>query len=154
LLTSIESVDEETLADYKITLHGIKGTSYYIFAQNVGSLAEALEKASAAGDFAYVSEHHPAFLEAARKLVQDMDDMLAEYDARNPKPKKDEPDRDILLKLLDACKRFDMDDVDAAMDEIEQYQYESDGGLAAWLRGAVDLMNFGEITDKLSDLGE
>jgi HPt (histidine-containing phosphotransfer) domain-containing protein len=154
MLLTIEAVEEETLADYKITVHGIKGTSYYIFAQQVGRLAEALEKASAAGDFAFASEHNPEFLETAWKLVKDIEEMLLAYDAENPKPTKQKPDAEALAKVLDACQRFDMDDLDTAMDEIEQYQYVNDDGLVEWLRETVDLMDMTQIIDRLSNLGE
>jgi len=43
-----------------------------------------------------------------------------------------------------------MDGVDAAMAEIEDYEYKSDGGLAAWLRENVDQMNFVQINERLS----
>ena len=149
MLMTIETVDEDSLADYKITVHGIKGTSYYIFADQVGKLAEALETASAAGDLDYVREHNMAFHEATWKLIGDLEDMLRVYDSEHPKPIKIRPDAQSLAKLLDACRRYDMDDVDAAMAEIEQYQYEADDGLALWLRGAADMMELQQIADKL-----
>jgi len=40
--------------------------------------------------------------------------------------------------------------VDAAMEEIESFEYESGGELAAWLRTNVDNMNFKLIIEKLS----
>jgi CheY-like chemotaxis protein len=153
MLRSIETVSENSLSSYKITVHGIKGTSYYIFARQVGSLAEALEKASAAGDFSYVSEHNPAFLETAQKLLSDLEGVISAFDAENPRPKKDRPDDKLLLKLLDACQRFDMDDLDSAMEEIERYQYESDGGLAVWLRETANMMDMARIVEKLTDMG-
>jgi len=152
MLASLESVDEKTLSDYKITVHGIKGASMYIYALKVGSLAEALEKASSEGDLDYVVEHNPAFLDSAWQLLNDLEKMIKVFDVANPKPQKAKPDPVVLLKLLDACRRFDMDDVDAAMDEIEMFRYESDDGLADWLRRTVDLMDLSKIAERLSDL--
>jgi hypothetical protein len=123
-----------------------------MFAGPVGAMAQALEKASAGGDFAYVREHNPAFLEVVGKLLGDLDDLLVAFDNENPKPKKLKPDNEALLKLLRACRQFDMDGVDEAMEEIEHYRYESDDGLAAWLREAVDMMELSQIAEKLSDL--
>jgi len=154
MLKSIESVSKESLAKYKVTVHGIKGTSYYIFAQKVGHMAESLEKASSAGDFSYVSEHNPAFLKLAWKLINDLDETLKALDAENPKPVKPRPDRAILIRLRDACRRFDMDNLDAAMEEIEQYRYESDDGLVNWLREAVSKMEMTQIVDRLSNFEE
>ena len=151
LLTSIESVDEKKLTAYNRAVHGIKGASYYVFAGQVSHQAEALEKASRAGDFDYVSKQNTVFLETAWKLIGDLNEMLSAYDAENPKPMKPKPERETLLKILEACKRFDMDDLDDAMEEIERYHYESDDGLVDWLREAVYKMNMTQIVDKLTN---
>jgi HPt (histidine-containing phosphotransfer) domain-containing protein len=152
LLLSIETVDESKLKDYKIVVHSIKGTSYYIFADKVGRQAEALEKASVAGDFNYVTENNPGFLVLAWKLIRDLDDMLAIYDAETVKPLKSAPSKEMLLKLRDACKRFDMDGLDEAMEEIGKYRYDSDDGLADWLRETVNKMDMAGIVERLSYL--
>jgi len=153
LLESIADANGADLAEYKKTAHAIKGTSYYIFAEQIARRAEALEKASAAGDEKYVQEHGPDFHKAATKLVRDIEDLIKDYDDENPKPLKDKPDDELLLKLHDACKRFDMDEIDDAMEEMERYRYSSDGGLAETLRSAVNKMDFSEIVACLSALG-
>jgi len=150
LLKTIETAEENKLTDYMKTVHAIKGTSYYIFAEQVGRRAENLEKAAGAGDFQYVVSHHPKFTETAWKLVGDIDELLLAHDNENPKQSKEKPDDEILSKILDASRRFDMDDLDDAMEEIEKYRYESDGGLVEWLRDAVDRMDLTQIVKKLS----
>ena len=150
MLASASSVDLSSLSEYKIYVHGIKGTSYYVFAGQVGKLAEALEAASGANDFDYVSEFNPAFLEISWQLVQDLDALISAYDASNPKPKMEKPDKETLLKLLNACRRFDISALDEAMEALEQYQYESDDGLVDWLREAVSMMDMTHIVEKLS----
>ena len=150
MLEAIETVSEDMLADYKIKVHGIKGTSYDFFATQIGKDAEALEHAATRGDFGYISEHHPAFLKDAHELVEAIEGALRELDAKNPKPKKDKPDSDALSKLLNACKNYDLDAADAAIGEIGKYQYEADDGLADWLREHMDRMDFTEIVERLS----
>jgi hypothetical protein len=80
--------------------------------------------------------------------------VFAALDKENPRPKKDKPDEDQLLKLLSACRNYDMDSADAVMDEIEKFSYESDDGLAYWLRDNIDIVNFKEVEQKLSSLLE
>jgi len=46
LLTSVRGVTEDNLANYAINVHGIKGSSRSIFADNTGNMAEDLEKAA------------------------------------------------------------------------------------------------------------
>jgi len=152
LLEKIKKVRPECLADYAIVVHGIKGASRGICAEMIGDQAEALEQAAKAGDFDFVRANNPAFLAAAKRLVADIDKLFAKMAEKKAKPKKDRPDGETLEKLFIACKNNDMDDVDAAMSELEGYEYALDDGLIAWLRQNVDQMNFTEIQDKLAAL--
>ena len=152
LLESIENVSEDRLADYAITVHGIRGSSLGIFADLVGEAAGRLEKAAKTGDFGYVAAHNRRFLDAAWKLVDDLEGMLQDVDVANCKPIKDKPDDDILSKLRSACEIYDVDGVDEAMRVIANHEYESDGGLAAWLKQNVKSTNYKQIVKKLSDL--
>jgi len=150
-LSEISTVDDDTLGMYKISVHGIKGASYDISAAKVGRMAEDLENAADSGVMGFITDHNPAFLEAAGKLVNDIDGLIAAIAAENPKPKKDKPDEIILAKLAIACENYSMDDVDAAMTELEAYEYEADDGLVDDLRKKVDLMQFRQIVKMLKD---
>jgi len=152
MLDVIESPGENTIDDYKIRVHGIKGTSLDIFAEQVGADAKSLENAAKARDMDFIKENNPAFLEIAWKLVYDIESWIQSLDDENPKPKKDKPDREALLKLLDACRDYDMDGADKAMAEIEEYKYEADDGISDWLRENIDRMNFKEIAEKLGGI--
>jgi hypothetical protein len=145
-------VNKETLSDYAIVVHGLKGSSYGIFADMIAQSAEGLEHAARSGDFHYVQQHNQTFLDATEKLLDDLDAMLAEMDAGDQKPTKDKPDTETLTALLTACENYDMDGVDAAMTTITHYKYDSDDGLVDWLRENVEKMNFAEIKEKLSAL--
>jgi len=152
VIDSMETVSEDTLIDYKIKIHGIKGTSLDIFSDHIGKHAAQLEAAADAGDIGFINNHNPAFLEAARKLTSDLEAMLHDIDARNPKSKRDKPDDELLSSLLAACEGYDIDGVDETMAEIDKYQYESDDGLVDWLREKVDMMSYTQIVEKLSNL--
>ena len=152
LLESMKNVSKDSLDDYAVTVHGIKGSSRGIFADLIGAAAEELEKAARDGDFGYVAAHNSTFLESAWKLIHDLDGLLAAVDAETQKPIKDRPEAAALSKLRAACEGYDMDGVDAAMEEIESSRYESDNGLAAWLRENVDMMNFQQIVEKISSI--
>jgi CheY-like chemotaxis protein len=154
LLEAARVVSLDTLADYAITVHGIKGSSRGILAESVGAKAEALEHAAKAGNFDFVRVNNPEFIEEAGKLIADLENMLGKVSAENPKPHKDKPDPAALKRLLTACSDYDMDEVDVAMAEIEGYVYESDQELVLWLREKVEQMNFPQIIEKLSFLDE
>ena len=149
-----DDLPENGLNNYRIKVHGIKGISLDIYAEQIGKEAAGLEEAAKAADLIYIENNNGAFTEKARKIAADIDAMLSSMDAENPKPKKDKPDNETLLKLYTACKGYDMDGADAAMAEMEKYQYDSDDGLAEWLRDNIDRMNFTQIVKKLSDLSK
>ena len=148
----IKNVSEENLSVYKINVHGIKGTSFGICASDVGDEAALLEKAAASGDMGYINEHNPSFIEMLETLVSDAGEMLTDIDADKLKPKKEKPEIDVLIKLLAACNKYDMDGADAAMREIEKYQYETDNELVYWLRENIDMVNFEETAEKLNSI--
>jgi len=152
MLSLIETNGGAELEGYERAAHSIKGMSRSIFAEQIGEDAAMLEKAAKENDLGYMNKHNSAFLEAVRKLVSELDDVISAIDTENPKPKKEKPDPELLVKLRLACKAYSMDGVDAAMDEIEKYEYTSDNGLAEWLRDKIDKMNFGQIIEKLTDL--
>ena len=152
LLESIERVGNDKLADYAIIVHGIKGSSRGIFADMIGDSAEHLELAAKSGDFNYVNRHNPTFLNAAWKLIHDIEDMLSDINTESPKPVRDKPDDEALSRLLAACKAYNMDGAAAAMAELDGYQYTSDGGLVEWLQKNVKLTNFKQIVERLSGL--
>ncbi|MDR2531873.1 MAG: response regulator [Oscillospiraceae bacterium] len=151
MLDTIENVSEDKLKDYEITVHGIKGSSFDIFAGQIGEEAKRLEEAAKDGDLDYIAEHNPLFLEAARKLICDISNVISAASIETPKPKKDKPDSEALKRLAAACEVYSINEVNAAMEEIEGYRYESDDDLVKWLRDNVDIMNYSQIVQKLSD---
>ena len=150
LLESIETFNKDKLNDYAITVHGIKGAGRGIYAKRIADHAEGLERAAKAGDCSYISENNEAFIDTTRVLIADIRILLSAADAKNVKPVKAEPDKKALSRLLANCQTYDIEGVDAAIADIERYQYESDGGLAEWLVENVKQMNFKQIIEKLS----
>ena len=146
--------DESELKKYKIKVHGIKGISLDIFAEKAGREAKDLEEAAISHNINYIFEHNAAFLDNTRKLLDEIEGLLARVEEENPKQKKEKPDIITLTKLLAACNDYNMDDADAAIDEIEKYQYESYSGLTEWLRENIDIMEFEKVAEKIKTLLE
>jgi len=152
LLEKVKTVSPESLAEYAIMVHGIKGSSLGIVANKVGHQAESLENAAKLNNYDFVSANNPVFLEITWKLIADIKRLLDTINEEKPKQKKDKPDGEMLKMLLAACEKYDMDEVDAAIAEIAAYEYESDDGLAVWLKENVEQMNFQQVVKKLSAL--
>jgi CheY-like chemotaxis protein/anti-sigma regulatory factor (Ser/Thr protein kinase) len=154
MIEKVKSVNSANLADYAIMVHGIKGSSYAICAEEVGKKAEDLENAAKAMDIDFVKDHNPAFIKSLEELISGLTEMLDAMDKENPKPQMARPDKETLGRLLTACRIYDMDGVNAAIDEIERCTYTSDGGLAEWLKEGALTANFEEMLERLSRLIE
>ena len=154
LAETLRDVNEAGLENYTINVHGMKSSCRGIGADAAGFMAEELEQAGKRGDLDFITANNPALLETVAKLITDIENALASVDGNSAtkgsdKPKKDRPDAETLSKLLAACKNYKTEDIDAFMEEIERFEYESDGGLAKWLRENVDQMNYSEIAERL-----
>ena len=152
LIETIKEVNETNLADYAIAVHGLKSSSKGIFAAAAGEKAEALEQAANAGDIDFVNENNSGFIEMILTLISDIESLLAKIDYTNPKPKKDRIDGIILKKLQAAFEQYDMDGIDAAMAEIDEFEYESDNGFVIWLKENILDLTFKQISEKISSL--
>jgi len=150
----INNPGEDNLVNYRINVHGIKGTSLDICAAETGAAAKQLEDAASSGDLEFIKKNNPGFIKNITEFVSKIENMLAALDALNQKPKKDKPDKEMLKRLLDACVKYDMDEADAAMEEMEKYQYSADDGLVSWLRENIDIVNFDEAAGKINSLFE
>jgi len=87
-------------------------------------------------------------------FIDDIDALLTDIDTGKSKPAKDMPDKELLSLLLEACNNYIIDDVETLIEQIDEYRYEADGGLADWLKHNTDLMNYGKIVEKLSEFVE
>jgi signal transduction histidine kinase/CheY-like chemotaxis protein len=154
VLDECSDVREDELPEYKIKVHGIKGASLNIYAEPLAAITFELEKAAACGDFEYVRQHNGSFLESGRELMQRLDELLNLIDRENPKPVKKKPDAAALKKLTDGCELYDIDEVDAAIGELERYSYESqeDNELMEWLKEKLALMQYPEIIARLENI--
>ncbi len=146
LLSSLrECLAAENFEDYAIAIHGIKGSSYGIFALEAGKAAETLEIDAKMKNFDAIRNGHSAFEKIMEALLDHIDKGLSEIDAATGKPAAAVPDPVLLKELREACEAFDMDRVDKAMARLESFRYESGGQLVAWLREQVSNMAFEEI---------
>ena len=151
LLDSIREVGSDSLTDYAVIVHGIKGSSRGILADELGDEAEALENAAVRGDYDYVTANNQRFLDMTLRLFADIEDSLLNYDSKQ-KPVKDKPDSMLLSGFLKACNDFDIDEMDRVMTEMEFFEYTSDDGLTIWLRECLDQGKYKDIQERLSVL--
>jgi HPt (histidine-containing phosphotransfer) domain-containing protein len=147
LLTAAQAV--ESLADYAITVHGIKGSSYGISANDIGQQAEQLEHAAKAGNAEFVKRENEGFIGAAGQFITNLTRLLDVLEEQIQKPRRAAPDPVLLARIRDAAEQYDISGLDHAMEELEQCVYERDAELIPWLREQIDKSEFEEIITRL-----
>jgi signal transduction histidine kinase/DNA-binding response OmpR family regulator len=140
----------ERLADYAITVHGIRGSSRGISADIIGQKAEELEHAAKAGNLDFVTKENGGFILAAERFITVLSGLLDILEENLHKPHRAAPDPALLDRLRNASENYDMGELDSVMEELERCVYESDTELVPWLREQVDKSEFGEITKRLT----
>jgi CheY-like chemotaxis protein len=105
--------------------------------QKKGALAEWIREKAQALEFAEIRE----------RLTQELAGRSAGQSGR---PRRPSPDPAVLDHLLRACRAYDMDAVDEAMQDLETFHYHEGGDLVAWLREKISLLDFEEVMKRLS----
>ncbi|MDR1377282.1 MAG: response regulator [Synergistaceae bacterium] len=151
LVENLRDVSETTLPEYAITVHGLKGSSYGIRADELGKRAEALELAAKAGDFETVSANNDAFIEEAYRLLSDLGTLLKDnmQEKNTKKPFISSPNKTLLENMLKASKQYDLTVMEAVLSQLEQYEYETNADLIPWLREQLDNLEYDAIRSKL-----
>ena len=82
VLDKLRTVSAETLKDYIYTVHGVKGTSANIGAEDLRKAALKMEGLGKAGDLSGVLANNEAFLKQADTLLDNIKGWLKTYDAK------------------------------------------------------------------------
>jgi CheY-like chemotaxis protein len=151
ILDSMRDMSADALSAYAVKVHGIKGSSYGISAEPVGKKAKELEDAANGGNYDFVKSHNAFFIELTETLIRDIAALLGEIDADVKREVKPAPDPKFLEAILKASRAYDMDTLDRVIAELEQYSYESEGELVAWLREQIGKSAFEEIEKRLGE---
>ena len=87
-LDKIRNVSEETLRDYAIRVHGVKGASETIGADEAKKTAKQLEEMAKGGNIAGVLARNNAFIKYAENLIDAIKIWLGKYDAAGGVPQR------------------------------------------------------------------
>jgi len=151
-LEKLRSVTGENLSDYVISVHGLKGTSAGIGAEDVRAQALELENLSRSGDLQSVWAKNGKLIADTEIVVANVKAWLEQYDTRNAKPRVKAPDRELLAKLRQCCENYDMSGIDEVMLELDKNDYEEDADLIAWIREKIVISEIGEVAERLAQL--
>jgi HPt (histidine-containing phosphotransfer) domain-containing protein len=153
LLNELRSVSEDTLPNYAILVHGIKGSSRSICAEEIGRDAEALELAAKKGNLGFVRTNNACFLEKTTGFIEALRSALDDFVRadRETRERRPVPDPGLLSVLAAAAVTFDIDTAEETLSKLEAFDYEKDGDLVEWLREQLDIGGFANITDRLTE---
>jgi signal transduction histidine kinase/CheY-like chemotaxis protein len=151
LINTISHVTAETLSDYAIHVHGIKGSSYAIEAREIAKQAEELEHAAKAGDLQIVNRNTPLFVENTRKLLNTLTGFLrANAPETEEKPIRHAPDETLLERMQSAAANFKIDEMEETLKSLECFEYETQAELVNWLHEKTSQMEYIAIQERLS----
>jgi signal transduction histidine kinase/CheY-like chemotaxis protein/HPt (histidine-containing phosphotransfer) domain-containing protein len=154
LLEKLRSFSADSLQQYTITVHGLKGASYGICADRIGSYAAALEMAAKAGDIEAINAKNTGLIEETENLLKILNGILIEVEKMKvKKPRAAAPDRALVIKVLEACKQRNLTLMEEALMELEQFVYDADNDLVLWLREQVDKLEYNAIQERLEKSG-
>ncbi|MCL1889264.1 MAG: ATP-binding protein [Desulfovibrionaceae bacterium] len=155
IMKKLGQVRRESIAEYAMAVHALKGSSYSLCAFEVGFMAEHLEKAANKGDWAYISAHNAYFLDKLGKLLGEME-ALCHYresePAKDDRPRRSEPDPDLLEKILSASRKYDYEAMENILVQMERYSYDQRDDLVLWLRKQTDDLEYEKISEYLETL--
>jgi HPt (histidine-containing phosphotransfer) domain-containing protein len=156
-LDDLAAVTSETLADYAVQIHGLKGSCYGISAMALGDEAKALEIASKGEDWDTVQRDNPTVLAHAHELITRLQELVdkieqSEDDNDDSRPLADAPDKDIVYQLLDATQSFDVESMEQAIDKLNALRYRSDARLVETLREHLTNFRYDLIEAKAQEL--
>jgi CheY-like chemotaxis protein len=144
--TAVAAAALDSLKNYTIAVHGIKGSCYGIFAATVGDLAKELEIAAKAQDLGKVLELNNRFIQDTEVLVEKLKVLFPKKEMP-PRISKEAPDPAVMQKLLEAAQAYNINAMFETLNELEKYEYQEGEYLVQQLRRAAD--NY-EYTDVIS----
>ncbi|MDR1231045.1 MAG: response regulator [Spirochaetaceae bacterium] len=160
MLEEIKNPAPETLKDYEIKVHGLKGAIYGLYYAEGGNLAAELEKYARTGDIDAVLERNHFFIATMNGFIETLKEMQKEKlnaaDARADTEKdaelRDKPDENLLLSLRKAAEEYRTTEMAEIMRSLEKHRYREGTGLLLWLREKVEMLEYHDIVEKLLSL--
>jgi CheY-like chemotaxis protein len=152
LLDKLRYPTENDLAAYAIFVHGLKGSSRAICANEIEQAAEKLEFAAKARNFKAVSAQNNAFIKSVEVLLAELSAFLE--GAKNKiglrqKERRPTPSEALLSQMREAAQHFKASAIEEILSDLERYDYDSGGDVVTWIRERMDNLDYDAIAEKL-----
>jgi CheY-like chemotaxis protein len=150
-INKLRIVTAETLGEYAIKAHALKGSSASIGAEDIRERAEDLETMANNGDLHGILKLNDALLNDAEILAFNVKTWLENRDKAFAKTRLAVPSREVLEKLRQSLADYDMSGIDNAMDVLESTDYDSHADLIIWLKNKITQSEFDEAAVKIAE---
>jgi signal transduction histidine kinase/DNA-binding response OmpR family regulator len=154
MLNDLRNPNSETLPNYAIRVHGLKGAGAGICADKLAAGALELEMAAKKPDLELVLSKNDDFISDCETLIREISIMIRDFPVDKDDDKKTvrlRPDPGDLSGLMKACQTFKNNDIQRHLKNLESYTYEADGELVSWLRDQADNIEYELIYERLSE---
>ena len=139
---------EEDYKDYSILVHALKSSARIIGDEDLGNMAEDLEKAGKAENTGFIRENHGSFLKAFHETKEEMAGLFentGEEDKERPVADADKM-KDAYARIKTAAGNYDLDALDAVFKEMEDYSVpEEERSYWEEIRRAYKKIDYGKI---------
>jgi HPt (histidine-containing phosphotransfer) domain-containing protein len=152
VIEKLRCVTAKTLPDYAIHVHGLKGASASIGADDIRQRGLDLEIKAKAGDLQGVLELNEAFLRDTETLVTTIKVWLLGQDHKTARVRLDAPDHAVLSRLRKSLIEYDMNGIDDTMGILESADYDRNADLITWLKEHIIESEFDAAVKRITDI--
>jgi len=162
ILEALAEVTPETISDYSIRIHGLKGSCYGVSAMALGDEAKELELASRSSDWETIKRDNPLVIKHAWVLIDRFQSLIdtieqtdgdkAELAQAKLRPLLDKPDRALIEELLHATSNYDAEAIKATIEKLDKAHYSSQPKLVEELRQLVTFFKYEAIEKRAREL--
>jgi PAS domain S-box-containing protein len=153
MLEEIKYPKRETLKDYEIKIHGLKGAICGIYYEEGGKLAAELEQYANEGDIDAVLARNDAFIAVMTDFIETLREKLntsgAKAETAEDVTLLDRPDKNLLLSLREAAEQYRTIEMEEIMHSLGKYRYRENNDILLWLHEKVEALEYHDIVTKL-----
>jgi len=150
-MRAFTGINQKAIDEYRISVHGLKGSCYGICANAIGDEAKKLEMAAISGDIKEITANNNRLINTLESLLAELDEVLKKISDAEIKKNAHSPDPELLAELCDAAKDYKAASLWRIMQELESYNYETGSELVVWLRKQLDELEYDAIYKRLEE---
>ena len=162
LLERLAGVTEQTVSDYQVGIHGLKGSLYSVGATGLGDAARELEAAAKVSDWETIEQNNPLIIEGVLELISQFEDLVEQVDGHEDQavtaapthqgPSDTGSSKELMTRLLEATDNVDIETIESLVEDLDRADYFVEPSLIDFLKRNLLLYRYGEIKEKLLEL--